>query len=73
MQISELHLMERIGMDDEVVQPPGITDDELLQARASRPGNSVTEIPRAVEPNMIQAPGEPSKDASRRHSETKES
>jgi hypothetical protein len=74
MQTSELHLTERNGMDGEVVRPPGVTDCELLQARASRPGNSVTVIPRAVEPNAIQAqPGEPSEDAGRRHGEAKES
>jgi hypothetical protein len=74
LQISELHLLERIGMDGEVVQPPGITDSELLQARASRPGNRVTEIPRAVESNAIQAQlGESSEDAGRRHGEAEES
>jgi len=74
LEISELHLTERIGMDGKVVQPPGVTDGELLQARASRPGNRVTEIPRAVEPNAIQAQlGEPSEDAGRRHGEAEES
>jgi len=73
LQISEDHLTERIGMDGEVVQPPGVTDGELLQARASRPGNRVTEIPRAVEPNAIQPQlGEPSEDAGRRHGEAEE-
>ena len=61
-------------MDGKVVQPPGVTDGELLQARASRPGNSITEITRTVEPNANQAqPGEPSKDAGRRHGEAEES
>jgi hypothetical protein len=72
-QIGELYFLKRIGMDGEIVQAPGVTDGELLQARASRPGNGVAEQTRAVESVGRQVQfGEPSEDAGRSHGEAEE-
>jgi hypothetical protein len=60
-------------MDGEVVQSSGVMDGELLQARASRPGNSVAQQPRAVESDGREVQlGEPSEDAGKRHGEAEE-
>lgn len=70
---TKLHSQEGLRIDLEFVQPPAITDVELLQAWAPRRGNGVAKL-GSMEADAAQIEhGEPGKDTSGRHSEAEKS
>lgn len=72
MEAVQLQLQERLGVDGEILQPTGVADLKLLQARAPQRGDYTAELGRAAEPDAPQRKlREPGEDALGRQGKAK--